>query len=361
MIEFKSSQLFRIVIIPFLIITIVACSKRQVSNIPTPPVTLEEAFLTPRDETDNIDSPAIWHGPNNEHWLITTAKKTHRLLIYDGATGSLIKKFGQPGSAPGEFKRPNGIAVVGNLMMVVERDNRRVQIFSLPDLKSLGTVGEDQLKRPYGIAVFSENATDYSLFITDNYETANEQIPPEDQLNQRVKQWQLRIKGDQVESNFIQAFGNTSGPGMLKKVESIYADTFYKRLLIADELASENCIKIYNLDGKFTGKLLGKGIFTSEPEGIALYKCDNTGSGFWITTDQSHRNNTFYIFDRRTLKLIGAFTGKQTANTDGIALTQNSFGEFPTGAFFAVHNDGNVSAIPLDDIVNNLWQPLNCY
>ena len=41
---------------------------------------------------------------------------------------------------------------------------------------------------------------------------------------------------------------------------------------------------------------------------------------------------------------VGAFIGVVTRNTDGIALTQHDFGPFPHGAFYAVHDDGNVAA-----------------
>jgi 3-phytase len=37
-------------------------------------VVLKEAFHTERDESNNVDSPAIWHGPGGENWLLATAK-----------------------------------------------------------------------------------------------------------------------------------------------------------------------------------------------------------------------------------------------------------------------------------------------
>ncbi|MDX1636639.1 MAG: hypothetical protein R3281_01635 [Balneolaceae bacterium] len=36
-------------------------------------VVLNEHFQTARDEDDNVDSPAVWHGPDGEHWLLATA------------------------------------------------------------------------------------------------------------------------------------------------------------------------------------------------------------------------------------------------------------------------------------------------
>ena len=39
-----------------------------------------------------------------------------------------------------------------------------------------------------------------------------------------------------------------------------------------------------------------------------------------------------------------------TRNTDGIAITQTAFGPFKKGAFYAVHDDGNIAAFDLADI-----------
>ena len=80
----------------------------------------------------------------------------------------------------------------------------------------------------------------------------------------------------------------------------------------------------------------------------------DNNSGYWIATDQSFQKNTFFVFDRETLSPLGSFIAEGTLNTDGIALTQHAFTNFPNGAFFAVHNDGNISATSWADIANAL-------
>ncbi|HET6616468.1 MAG TPA: phytase, partial [Gemmatimonadota bacterium] len=119
-----------------------------VDTIAVQPVVLEEVFLTERDTVDDVDSPAIWHGPAGQHWILTTAKATDVVLVNDAATGEAIRRLGGTGSGPGQLDRPNGIAVVGNTLFVVERDNARLQAFSLPELASLGTFGQAELRRP---------------------------------------------------------------------------------------------------------------------------------------------------------------------------------------------------------------------
>ena len=109
-------------------------------------VQIAEAWLTDRSEADNVDSPAPWHGPNGEHWVIATAKETNQLIVYDANTGKTIRKIGKEGTEAGEFNRPNGITVIDNLVLVVERDNHRIQVLQLPDFQSLGFIGAEHLK-----------------------------------------------------------------------------------------------------------------------------------------------------------------------------------------------------------------------
>src|SRR5690554_7823803 len=55
-------------------------------------ITLEEVFHTSRDEGENVDNPAIWHGSNGENWLLATAKEGNAILAYDAATGDYITR-----------------------------------------------------------------------------------------------------------------------------------------------------------------------------------------------------------------------------------------------------------------------------
>jgi 3-phytase len=157
----------------------------------------------------------------------------------------------------------------------------------------------------------------------------------------------------------MSAFGDTAGPGVLKVVESIAADVPHNRLLIAEELETASHIKVYTLDGRFTGQIIDSGLFPHQAEGIILYACGDS-SGYWVTTDQDLVTNTFHVFDRQTLSHLGSFQGEQTLNTDGIALTQRGFADFPHGAFYAVHNDGNVAAFSWVQIADALKLRKDC-
>jgi 3-phytase len=309
-------------------------------------------FATPRDTVDNIDSPAVWHGPNGEHWLLATAKEGDVIVVNDAATGALIRRVGGAGTAAGQLERPNGIAVLDSLLFVVERDNRRLQVLSLPDFRSLGTYGSDVLKYPYGITAHKDGDA-YRLYVTDNYELPGEQIPPDSLLGERVHRFDVQLSGNGLDVRHAGSFGDTSGRGILRIVESLYADPAHDRLLIAEEEEPRSHIKVYDLSGRYTGHEIDSTYYPHQAEGIALYTCSNR-DGFWVTTDQGEDVNQFHVFDRGSLAHVGSFEIEGVLNTDGIALTQQSFGPFKGGVFYAVHDDGNVAAATWQDIAQSL-------
>ena len=282
------------------------------------------------------------------------------LVVNDAATGKELRRVGGPGTGPGKMERPNGIFVIDDLAMVVERDNHRVQVFQLPSFKSIGIFGDTLLKKPYGIAAYpAPDPAGYIVYVTDNYEMPDESVPPDSMLGQRVRQFRLTRAGGRITAEPVTAFGATSGAGVLKVVESIAADVPNNRLLVAEELETASHIKVYSLDGRFTGEIIDSGLFPHQAEGIILYACGDT-SGYWVTTDQGMAVNTFHVFDRQSLSHLGSFRGAQTLNTDGIALTQRGFADFPNGAFYAVHNDGNVAAFSWSQIADALGLRKDC-
>jgi 3-phytase len=323
-------------------------------------ITLTEVFHTNRDEGDNVDSPAVWHGPDSQHWLLATAKEGNTIIAYDASDGTFIERFGDGGSEAGQFERPNGIAVIDDMVLVVERDNRRVQVFSLPEFESMGFFTHEDLRLPYGLTVFKNDSGTYHIYVTDNFNPYLEGYPAMEELDERIHHFRFTATNGQLESEHINLFGDTAGQGILHKVESIYADPRHNRILIADEAFSERSVKIYSLDGRFTGEVIPNTYFMSEPEGIALYSCED-GSGYWIITDQHPDNrNIFQVFDRESLEYIGGFKGEITRNTDGIWLTQKAFGNFESGALYPVHDDGSVTAFSWQDIAGALNLDRNC-
>lgn len=337
-----------ILIISLLVLLFTSChSSKEKTSIST--FEIDEVYQTERNEEDNIDSPAFWKGDSSSNWLISTAKSTNRLLVHNASTGKFIKYVGTKGSKPEQFLRPNGISVIDSFLFVVERDNKRIQVMKLPDFKFVTFIGKNDLIKPYGIYVHKFSGF-YNLFVTDNYETEDEQIPANKYLGKRILNYQVSLDQNTLSSKLINKFGSTRGKGVLKVVESIYGDPINNNLLIAEEKRDETCVKVYSFTGEFK-RSFGDKIFKHQVEGITLFK-NGKGGGFWIVTDQDLTYNRFHIFDRVSFKHLGVINPKNTANTDGIWLTQQKFYGFPKGAFFAVNNDGNVSAFDLRTIVN---------
>ena len=131
--------------------TVVQEQKKQSLSVVPEVTVIKEVFTTLRNENDNVDSPAIWHGKDGQHWLLATAKEGNVVIVYDAATGELINRFGKLGKGLGDFSRPNGIAVIDDIAVIVERDNHRVQVFSLPDFSPIGFFGDSVLRFPYEI------------------------------------------------------------------------------------------------------------------------------------------------------------------------------------------------------------------
>jgi 3-phytase len=325
--------------------------------------TVAEAFLTPMTPADNIDSPASWTAPDGRRWLIATAKTTHKLVVYDGQTGAHLRDVGSQGTAPGQFERPNGIAVIDDLVLVVERDNHRVQVLQLPDFTPLGVFAADDLRKPYGLWV-NKQREGYDVYVTDSYDAGedtqgNDVLPPLAELDKRVRRYALTLKGSALDATLVGSIGDTSEAGALRVVESIWGDPANDRLLIAEEdetYASE--IKLYTLEGRFTGTTFGRDAFKAQAEGVMLKTCGK--DGWWITTEQGKQRSVFHLFDRHTLKHVGAFQGNTVANTDGIWLDQGASARFPHGVLYAVHDDQGVVAFDWANVARQLSLPLEC-
>jgi 3-phytase len=209
-------------------------------------------------------------------------------------------------------------------------------------------IGQDDLERPYGIAATATGAGEIDCWVTDNFDWDPADEMSRAQLGERIRRYRLAATPDGLEWSLTASFGDTEGRGALHKVESIAVDVDRGVLLIADEEASRMGLRVYTLDGTFSGTVIGEEFLRAEPEGVAL-RAEGTG-GVWIITDQHSDRSVFFIVDRISTELLGSFTGAVTANTDGIALTVASSERFPVGALFAVHDDLGVAAFDWREI-----------
>lgn len=362
----RTSFLRRIGAASCLLVCLVSAALALSKDIVEPPrpasVVVAEAYVSAENPKDELDSLATWRHPDGTTWLIATAKSGNRLVVFDADAGIKLRDFGDKGSQPGQFKRPNGIAILGDRAFVVERDNHRVQIFALPDFRSLGSFGEAELRTPYGLWLNPAGNDAIDVYVTDNFMQGErfDVVPPLEQLDQRVRRYRLRFD---AEGGFVAepagSFGDTNEKNALRIVESIAGDPSNDRLLIADEYQPQSTLREYTLAGRATGRKIPENTFSFEAEGVALWAC-RQHKGYWISVDQLSPLTQFHFFDRKTLNRIGTITGKTVAATDGIALRTAASKRFPKGALYAVHQDTSVAAFDLRDIAAALKLPRGC-
>jgi 3-phytase len=169
-------------------------------------------------------------------------------------------------------------------------------------------------------------------------------VPPDAELGARIKRFDVEVADGRVEARLHGAFGDTRGAGVVRTVESIWGDPEHGRLLVADENPAGRDLKVYDLDGRFTGTLVGSGLFVFEPEGIALVRCAAPGEGYWLVSDQHQEQQRFLLFDRRTLAPAGVFVPETTRMVDGIWFQPDAGAPFAGAALFSQHADAAVAA-----------------
>lgn len=330
---------------------------------PEAPSLIAEAWVSAEVAAEELDSIATWAAAGGATWLIASGKSGHRLSVFDGDDGRLLRTVGGPGKRPGEFTRPNGLAVAGDLLFVVERDTPRVQLLSLPDFTPQGEFGSGELRAPYGIWLHEVAPRELEALVTDSfmYGERHDVLPPANELAERVRRYRLRFdQQGHVEATHAGTFGETTGPARLNLVESIAGDPAHGRLLVAEEdRTSPSNLHVYGFDGRWSGRSLPEGTFAGEAEGVVLWAC-GPDTGYWVAVDQQAPRTFFHLFDRATLAPIGSFHGEVTANTDGIALHAAATPRFPGGALYAVHDDRAISAFDLRGIVARLGLDPGC-
>jgi len=326
-----------------------------------PHVVVAEAFLTAATPDDNIDSPASWM-QDGRRMLVATAKATDLLVVYDGDSGERLRTVGGPGTGLGQLRRPNGVATIDDrYLFVVERDNRRVQMFELPGFTPLLAFGDDALQQPYGLWV-RRKGIGYEVLVSDAYmagEDANgdDIVPPLAELDRRFRRYEVGDAGGKWTASDAGAFGDTGAAGAVRVPESLFGDVDYDRLLVAEEdVPTGTRLREYDLQGRYKGRDVGEGQYVAQAEGIALMRCAG-GSGWWVASDQFADRTVFHLFDRVSLAHVGSFAGEKTGLTDGVWLDQRGDARFPQGVFYASHLDLGVAAFDWRDIAAALKLP----
>ena len=329
-----------------------------------PAVTVAEAYVSAPLAGDELDSLASWATPDRTVWLIATAKSSHRLLVFDADSGARLREVGRKGTAAGKFQRPNGIAVHGTHVFVVERDNPACRCCGCRISSRSAASAVTCCAVPTASGCMRPGAAG-SRSTSPTASCSANVVPPLAELDHRVHRFDVRIDRagggrERIDARHRAALGDTSEAAALRRVESIAGDPKYDRLLIADEhVPHGSTLREYSLAGRYTGRSLPPDSFDAEAEGLALWACPD-GGGYWVTVDQLSPLTRFHVFDRLGLAPRGSFSGRRAARTDGVALHAAPTARFPAGALFAVHDDRSIAAFDLRAIATALRLPAAC-
>jgi myo-inositol-hexaphosphate 3-phosphohydrolase len=292
--------------------------------------TLAPAFQLDGVGSD-VDSIAFWEAPDPTNTLLFVTAKANDLLE--------VWKYPFQGNELPSVRfstNVNGVVVDQETDRLYVSD-RKVSVFSLPDLQLLDEFGQ-------GIIGVGENNLDILkhvngqtfIYVSDNHSV------------------------HRFVADTWNHLGSFAPP--VTSIETVLADDFYQMILVPEEqgpLGSPG-VYAYRPDGtpfmrNGTNRLGNNGQFDSDEEGILLYtfptdgKGDN-GAGFYVVSDQRIDQTDFEFFDRETWSHLGTLRLAGVSNTDGIASTQLPMPGYPMGLFAAINNDTNTVGVGWDVI-----------
>lgn len=300
------------------------------------------------EDKDDVDSAAVWRNPQGGGMLFLTAKAADKVYVCDALSGKLLRTIGGPSDVDVKMKYPNGVAVFDDYLLIVERDGKKVSVFSLPDMEPAGEFGGDVLIKPYGITGYKKDGA-WEVFVTDDFDWP---LKEKGKPAKRVKHF--RMPEGKAEAKLVNMFGEPQGGHALLEVETIMIDPDREVLWICDE--KQKAIREFTTDGHPTGKTVGAGIIDNDPEGLALCVDPKAPSGgWWMLSDQGDKETILRIFDR-TGTYVGLVTAQPNlANTDGICFSQGDLGDkFQGGALYCIHDDCRTHAYSWADIAKAL-------
>ena len=233
----------------------------------------------------NVDSIAVIN--NN---VLVTSKEKNLILILDDKSGKLIDTWKG-------FNRPNGILAFDKYVLIIERDNKRVQLFEYSTRKLLDTWGHGFLKKPYGGTV-KKLYNGYQILVTDD-------------MTKSIYSIIYKFKNGVLSRDSSSVWKRLS---FATKLESLYYDCNKDLLLVADE--AREIVLIYDFKSKSMIDSFGERILTGEPEGISKWK------DYYIITNQSKTDNKFYIVNE-DFDIFHILKIKGVSNTDGITVNNN--------------------------------------
>uniref|UniRef100_A0A0N5AF22 B box-type domain-containing protein n=1 Tax=Syphacia muris TaxID=451379 RepID=A0A0N5AF22_9BILA len=255
-------------------------------------------------------------------------------FIFD-KDGAFLMKFGSPGSRPGQFDRPAGIAVNSlNEIVVADKDNHRIQVFNESGtfLLKFGERGRSPgtFNYPWGVAVNAYN-----------------EIAVSDTRNRRVQIFS-------AQGQYLRKFGFDSAV-CYKNLDSprgvcymhdgqLLISDFNNHRLVLTSPRSSNEFKCYGSEGQAEG-------FFCRPQGIAM---DN--EGHILVCDS--RNNRVQVLNADDFRCIASFGGSASPKSSSPQQTGiTSKGSAPVDNYFGVNMTNKLPSSSADTAIPMLDRP----
>lgn len=315
---------------------------------PPAPLAVEvaEAWVSEARPEEGIAALAVWPGGGDRAWVIAAAAATDRLLVLDAGTGEILTEHGATGEIAGRFRRPAGLAVVADLLLVAEAEGGRVQALRLPGLSTAGFLGAGTLRAP-GVLAAVAAGSGYEVWIGDDGE--------EDGRGEIVHLL-FTLDGDSLRGEVgAPVAAARTGGDTLAQLAALVADPARGRLLVAERMSGGG-LWVLDADGRFAGRA-AEGL-AGDPPGLALFPCGEEG-GWWIVAEPGDSDDAtrFRLLDRITLEPAGSFTAPATAGSSAVAASAAATPELPAGAVYALGHEGTVTAFDWSDIASALDLP----
>jgi 3-phytase len=338
-------------------LSMLACGRKErAENLSSPVLPI---VVTQRVKHDS-DDPAIWINPADpaKSLIIGTDKGG------DAGDGGLFvfNLQGQRVDSVRPLRRPNNVDVAYRLRLgdrtydiavCTERLANSIRVFSLPDLTPLDNGGipvfesePDSLRDPMGVALYT-NPADGQI-----YAIVGRKSGPKD----GTYLWQYLLAGGsdgKVTGTLKRKFGFYSGK---KEIESIAVDNELGIVYHSDEMYGVHKSYAHPDSSNVELALFGTTGFTSDVEGISIYKTAST-TGYVLVSDQ--QANLFRVFPREGQGSEHqhpeiAVVALSTVESDGSDVTSVSLPGFEKGLFVAMTDDGTFQFYDWRDLEKRL-------
>ena len=221
---------------------------------------------------------------SKEYWLFILSQDSNKIFILNALSGKYIKSLGSHGDAVGQFDTPSDMSIYDDYLFILEKDNHRIQIFSLPELKFIGIIGEVELTAPNCLETIKlrKDKKNYCcVYVGDNLDNKPSR-------NKCYFKFILELNESGIYDTEVTRYEPKDNSN-LGYIESIKYDGICDNLYIVDKLSKD--IKVFNFNDQYKKTIL-KNYFKGNPGEINI-----TQNRIFIG-DFSRLDNFFHIFSR---------------------------------------------------------------